>query len=147
MIIKKNQYIISMVTFMIAFVCVFIVSLSYFLGFSINSLSISIYFLIILGISLISILVCIFFSLCIKTYYEINDDVITLYKNGCTIEKYDVKEIEKAEYRRFSFGTIFEQGTFGYIKISFKDKTIIYFDVSFRKVKKINNYFKVFIFK
>ena len=146
MIVKKNQYIFSMMLGITTFVFVSLISFGFFLGFTIDVNNIIIYLSIVFGVIIIDIIASFIFSLCRKTYYEISKENIILWKHGKIIEKYDVKEIKRAEYRRFGIKVIIGVASFGDIKIIFNDGKVLYFDVSLRKVKKMNDYFRIFIY-
>lgn len=138
--IKKNIFHVIFFNFFFSLINIILTTVGFFLGFEVTKRNILIYFLIIAGIILLGFIICCFYSLFCKTYYEFTKDSLKITRKGNIIKEINYNKIKHCEYCRF--GTLLLGDSKG-------GKLIIYYledeiekniEVSFLKrlTKKIN---------
>lgn len=116
---------------------------TYIFGFEKNMVNNLLFVGMDLGFILFSIIIYFCVRLFKKTYFIMEDNEIIFYKKKIKQYSVQLKEIKNAEYLCFSLGTILNQSTFGYLKVSIDNRDIV-IDMSKKTAVKIDEkYFKI----
>lgn len=99
--IKKDIFHVIFFNFFFGLISIILTTVGFFLGFEVTERNILIYFLIIMGIVFLGFIICCFYSLFCKTYYEFTDDSLKINRKGNIIKEINYNKIKYCEYYRF----------------------------------------------
>ncbi|MGM9970751.1 MAG: hypothetical protein ACI35S_10215 [Anaeroplasma sp.] len=116
---------------------------TYLLGFEKSTINNLVFIGIICGFILLTIIIYLLVHILRKTYFIITKNEISFCKKNIKHYSILVNDILYAEYLCFSFSTILNQSTFGYLKVH-TNNLDIFIDMSRANAKKIDKeYFKI----
>lgn len=99
--IKKDIFHMIFFNFFFGLISIILATIGFFSGFEVTKNNILIYLLIIMGIIFLELIICCFYSLFCKTYYEFINDSIKITRNGNIIKEIKYNNIKYCEYYRF----------------------------------------------
>jgi len=141
--IKKGLFVLYVGLLILNLVVLLLGIPTYLLGFEKSGINNLVFIGIICGFILLTVIIYILVLFFKKTYFIITENEILFYKNNTEQYMVLVKDIIYAEYLCFSFKTILNQSTFGYLKVH-TNSLDVFIDMSRIKAKKINKtYFKI----
>lgn len=99
--VKKYIFHVIFFNFFFGLISIILTTVGFFLGFEITKRNILIYFLIIIGIVFLEFIICCFYSLFCKTYYEFTNNSLKITRKGNIIKDINYNKIKYCEYYRF----------------------------------------------
>ena len=135
--IKKGLFVLYIGLLIFNLVVLLLGIPTYLLGFEKSGINNLVFIGIICGVILLTVIIYYLVFIIKKTYFIITKNEIVFYKNNMEQYKILVKDIIYAQYLCFSFNTILNQSTFGYLKVH-TNNLDVFIDMSRTNAKKIN---------